>query len=313
MIDVGDLVGDEALQFIDKYKKRITRRKYVDPKTGRVSLQYNPLSTLEDIYVPTRQGSGANVVPLMNDRSGRQIDDIVYFQNKLIYACGVPKILIGKEEDVNSKSTADTQYIAFLRTVRRIQSCIEPTILKFYKLVLEKNYKVKDVDLVVDWPITGTIDEKMRVEIETLKAQLAATLGKDLMMFDDEWLYKNIFGMSDEEIEELTTRMDSEEDDFEAEFDANMAAAEYDDDESDPAFDDPESGGSKDGKANSKKKTKSSDAVDQKLAQLRSKFESNEAFESFIQLHSIINNDKALRESIGKLIQMMKLKAGDIS
>ena len=320
MIDVGDLVGDEALQFIDKYKKRITRRKYVDPKTGRMSLQYNPLSVLEDIYVPTRQGSGAGVTPLMNDRGGRQIDDVVHFQNKLIYATGVPKLLIGKEEDVNSKSTADTQFVTFLRTVRRIQISIEPELLRYYKMILEKNYGIKDVELTIEWPLCGTIDEKMRWEIETLKATLAATLGKDLMMFDDAWLYKNIFNMSDEEIDALTSRMDQEEAKAQAQSDANLEGATFDADETDPVFDEPPKYPSK-AKPNDKKKAgsgttkaptkdKSKESI---LSSIRGDFKDDRSYQQFLDLHSKIASSPVLEEQLVKVIKYMKLVRGDLT
>jgi hypothetical protein len=218
MVDVGDLVGDEALDFIDKYKRRITRKKYVDPLTGRMSFKYNPLSIIEDIYVPIRAGSGAGIQSLNNSEGSKNIDDINYFQNKLIYSTGVPKLLIGKEEDINSKSTTETQYVCFLRTIRRIQTLLEPEILRFYKMALLSR-GIDAPDLYIYWPVTNTIDEERRMRIEQVKTNIGISLC-DKSLIDDYFMYKNFMGMSDEEIVELTTRMDETEAKISAEVDA---------------------------------------------------------------------------------------------
>lgn len=217
LVDVGELMGDEALEFIDKYKKRVARKKYVDPQTGRLSFRYNPLSVIEDIYVPIRQGSGAGIQALNNNDGVKNIDDINYFQNKLIYSTGVPKLLIGKEEDINSKSTADTQYICFLRTIRRIQTLVEPEIIRFYKIALMSR-GISDPNISIEWPVTNTIDEERKWRIEKLKIDIGKSLAESALI-DDYYLYKNFMGLSDEEIEILVNRMDETEEKLASEID----------------------------------------------------------------------------------------------
>lgn len=210
LVDVGDLVGDEALDFIDKYKRRVSRKKYIDPQTGRVSFKYNPLSVIEDIFIPIRQGSGAGIQALNGAAGEKNIDDINYFQNKLIYSTGVPKILIGKEEDLNSKSSSDTQYVCFLRTVRRIQTLIEPEILRFYKICLMSRGIEIPEDLSIFWPVTNTIDEERRWRIEQIKIQIGLSLA-DKSLIDDYYFYQNFMGLNDEQIDTLVERMDETE------------------------------------------------------------------------------------------------------
>ena len=215
IVDVGDLQGEDALSFLDQYRKRVTRRKYVDSRTGKWAWNYNPLSVIEDIMVPTRAGSGGNVVALNNNSStGKNIEDIMYFQDKLIYSTGTPKILIGKEVDTNSKSTSDNQMIVFLRRIRRIQSSITPAIKELYKnmLAIEGVYVTLD-ELNVQWPSSMTIDEERNMIIEKLKAEIAKILRVDIGCVDDFYIYTKILGMSDIEAETLKDRLDAQKED----------------------------------------------------------------------------------------------------
>jgi len=215
IVDVGDLQGEDALSFLDQYRKRVTRRKYVDSRTGKWAWNYNPLSVIEDIMVPTRAGSGGNVVALNNNNAtGKNIEDIMYFQDKLIYSTGTPKILIGKEVDTNSKSTSDNQMIVFLRRIRRIQSSITPAIKELYKnmLAIEGVYVTLD-ELNVQWPSSMTIDEERNMIIEKLKAEIAKILRVDIGCVDDFFIYTKILGMSDIEAETLKDRLDAQKED----------------------------------------------------------------------------------------------------
>jgi len=208
IIDVGDMVGDEALDYIDKYKRKISRRKYIDPSTGKMSFKFNPLSVVEDLVVPTRQGSGGNVIPLSNNNSGgKDIADINYFQDKMIYSTGVPKVMIGKEQDVAGKGTSDMQYISFLRAIRRIQIMIEPTIIKFYQLALAAK-GFPNIQLTIEWPLLGTLDEERRWKIMDLKMGIAAKLSQDLAIVDDTYIYTQLMGMTDEEAADMQKRVD---------------------------------------------------------------------------------------------------------
>jgi len=198
VVDVGDYQGEDALNYMDQYKKRITRRKYINPTTGKLSWKFNPLSVLEDILIPTRQGSSSTVIPLNRDSGSETIDDIQYVQNKLIYSTNVPKILIGKEEDINSKSTSDLQFSSFLRSIRKTQLLIEPEIIRLFTNALRiEGVKAVDYGIKIKFPVLGTIDAERELQVWKLKAEVATMLGRDAELFHDKWIYENIFGMDE--------------------------------------------------------------------------------------------------------------------
>lgn len=212
IVDVGELQGEEALTFLDTYKKRVMRRKYIDPRTGKFSWEYNPLSVIEDIMVPTRAGSGGNVIPLnKNNSTGNDIKDIYYCQDKLIYSTGTPKILIGKEIDINSKSTSDNQMGTFLRRIRRTQTTITPDVKILYWNILRiEGVIISPDELEVHWPLSLIIDEEVKMRIERIKCEIAKMLKVDLDIVDDKFIYIRVLGMSDAEADEMIARMNIE-------------------------------------------------------------------------------------------------------
>lgn len=293
IVDVGDLQGEDALSFLDQYRKRVTRRKYVDSRTGKWAWNYNPLSVIEDIMVPTRAGSGGNVVALNNNSAtGKNIEDIMYFQDKLIYSTGTPKILIGKEVDTNSKSTSDNQMIVFLRRIRRIQSSITPAIKELYKnmLAIEGVYVTLD-ELNVQWPSSMTIDEERNMIIEKLKAEIAKILRVDIGCVDDFFIYTKILGMSDIEAEALKDRLDAQKED-DLFYNSNRFNSQNTPDEEEPAD-----------TQNATKPTK-----EELVNIIRAKL-NDDQFKEWERLQDIIKANPILAECVVDLINV--LQAGD--
>lgn len=209
ILDVGEAQGEEVLGFIDNYKKKISRRKYIDPHTGKWTWSQNPLSVIEDIVVPTRSGSGGNVVAL-NSASGvgHDVKDILYFQDKLIYSTGTPKILIGKETDTNSKSTSDNQMIGFVRRIKRFQNLLTPSIKTLYtKILAIEGTFIEAEDLKIEWTPMTTVDEERKVAMDKLRAEVAKIYAVDIKCVDDEFINEHFLGLSEDEITKLQARL----------------------------------------------------------------------------------------------------------
>ena len=298
IVDVGELQGDDALAFLDQYKKRVTRRKYIDPRTGKWSWNYNPLSVIEDIMVPTRAGSGGNVVPLNNNNStGKNIEDIMYFQDKMIYSTGTPKILIGKEVDTNSKSTSDNQMIGFLRRIRRIQYIITPPLKQLYQNMLAiEGVQIGLDELNVNWPLSMTVDEERKMATEKIKAEIAKILKIEVGCIDDEFIYTKILGMSDIEAADMKSRVDAmKEEEFQKQQALMAAQAANNADSEDDSEDETES--TKPNKEEMLKVIKSKLTTDQ--------------FKEWQKMQKIIKNHPVLADCVVNLIQLLQAQAGN--
>lgn len=293
IVDVGELQGEDALAFLDAYKKRVTRRKYIDQRTGKWSWSYNPLSVIEDIMVPTRAGSGGNVVALNNNSStGKNIEDIMYFQDKLIYSTGTPKILIGKEVDTNSKSTSDNQMIGFLRRIRRNQLIITPDIKKLYQNILRiEGVEVDLNEINVVWPLSMTVDEERKMATEKTRAEIAKILRVDIGCVDDRFIYTNILGMSDAEADEMEDR---------------VATMREDEDERNAAlFAQPAVNGEDDSEDDSEKPTK-----EHLIGIVRNKL-TDAQFKEWEKMQRIIHKNPELGEMVVDLITVLQARTGN--
>jgi hypothetical protein len=293
IVDVGELQGEDALAFLDAYKKRVTRRKYIDQRTGKWSWSYNPLSVIEDIMVPTRAGSGGNVVALNNNSStGKNIEDIMYFQDKLIYSTGTPKILIGKEVDTNSKSTSDNQMIGFLRRIRRNQLIITPDIKKLYQNILRiEGVEVDLNELNVVWPLSMTVDEERKMATEKIRAEIAKILRVDIGCVDDRFIYTNILGMSESEADEMEDR---------------VATMREDEDERNAAlFAQPAVNGEDDSEDDSEKPTK-----EHLIGIVRNKL-TDAQFKEWEKMQRIIHKNPELGEMVVDLITVLQARTGN--
>lgn len=324
IVDVGDLDGDDALDYLRKYQQKIIRRKYIDPATGQMSYKYNPLSQMEDIYVPTRQGSGGNVVALnKGEGTGKNIEDVNYFQNKMIYAVGVPKLLIGKEEDINSKSTSDMQFICFLRMIRMIQTVLEAEIIRFFKNALEAE-KIQDDTLYVDWPVCGTIDEERKWKIEQIKCQVAAMMSQDMSIIDDQFIYSNILGWDDALIAEVKERMEAAEDAAEEEFNAQLALArddtgnpEAEDEYMSMDDEDPDVQASKTNPNKPKKPTKPTEddeeesITKEKYMEMAKARMTKKQYTQFEKMSKLVEQNKELRSLLYQFIHLTNTRIGE--
>ncbi len=93
-IDVGDMPEHMAMTHVERMKNEIHQRRIPTNRGGSTSLMdaaYNPLSILEDFFFPqTADGRGSSVETLPGGDNLGQIDDLRWFNNKLIRGLRIP-------------------------------------------------------------------------------------------------------------------------------------------------------------------------------------------------------------------------------
>jgi len=99
-IDVGELPPPEAEAHVESVKRRIKKKRRLNPITGKFDVTSNPLSAEEDMFVGVRTGSQAGITKLEGASRLDAIKDVEYFQNKMFTVVKVPKSYLGLEKDV---------------------------------------------------------------------------------------------------------------------------------------------------------------------------------------------------------------------
>jgi len=93
-IDVGTMPPNKAQQYLERIRYEV-QQKRIPSRTGGganvVDSTYNPMSILEDyFFAVTSEGRGSKVEVLPGGENLGDIDDLRYFNNKMLRALGVP-------------------------------------------------------------------------------------------------------------------------------------------------------------------------------------------------------------------------------
>lgn len=148
MIDTGTLPPNKARQFIEQLKYDVQQKRIPNRSGGGnnvVDSAYNPLSTMEDYFFAVGpDGRGSKVETLPGGENLGEIDDLKYFNNKMLRALGIPSSYIpsGPEDGSAAKGdggigSAFVQEFRFSEKCKRYQrQIIKPIDLEF-KLFLK--------------------------------------------------------------------------------------------------------------------------------------------------------------------------------
>lgn len=204
LVDVDGIEpGEPTIEYLNKVKDMMKKRRTIDPVTGKMDLKFNPLSMEEDLFVGVRSNGKADVKVLQGQANLGQLGDIEFFQNKLFAGIKVPKAYLGFERDVNAKATLTEQDVQFARSVRRIQLAIIEQYRKLFDFVLAvRGIDPTSVEYTIKLPVISTIDELRMWQVKKLKAEVAKVLRKEVGL-SFRWILQNMLELTDEDIEDI--------------------------------------------------------------------------------------------------------------
>jgi len=200
-IDVGAIPPNEIEQYMQKVVTQMKRNQVVNQDTGRVDLRYNPLSIEEDYYIPTRGGNTSRIETLAGGTYTGDIDDVKYLRDKLFSALKIPaSYLSNSAEHEEDKTTLAQKDIRFARTIQRLQRSIVAELEKVGIIHLYiLGYRSKDL---ISFGLSLNNPSKIAAmqELEHWKLKFDIASGATEGYFSKQWVAKNIFNLSDEEI-----------------------------------------------------------------------------------------------------------------
>jgi len=203
-IDVGNIAPNDVPAFMEKARTQLKRNQIVDSNSGRVDLRYNPLSTDEDYFIPTRGEHSSTIESLPGGQYTGDIEDLKYIQNKLFAALKIPKSYLGYEEDVGAKATLSQQDVRFSRTIQRIQRVFITELNKIAVIHLwSMGYRADDlVNFEITMANPSSIAELQRLELVRTKLEVASVVPQNGIV-DKQWVYKSILKIPVEDIESI--------------------------------------------------------------------------------------------------------------
>ena len=201
-IDIGNINPTEVDNYMQKIINKMKKTPFVNKDTGDYNLKYNVQNLTEDFFLPVRGGDSGTSIENLAGLDYTAIEDIDYLKAKLFAALKIPKAFLGYEEDVNGKATLAAQDVRFARTIERIQKTVVSELTKI-AIVHLAAHGIDDSEMT-NFQLTltnaSTIYEQEKVNLWSEKTRLAGDL-KQLNMLSSDWVFHNVFGMSDEEVD----------------------------------------------------------------------------------------------------------------
>ncbi len=209
-IDVGQLPPFKAEAFVDRMKDQFRKKKV---QTGRgtganaVDERWHAPAADEDYWVPIRPNANTRIETLPGAQNLGEIDDALYFRNKLFTALNFPKNYMSNEDPGATRITLSAQDARFARMVERIQASIEDGILEICERHLEMRGFPSDAfeDLKIQMTPPSSWKELSEAEIMNNRINVITTLKSSLLMSDYDLLTR-FMKIPEKEAERIISR-----------------------------------------------------------------------------------------------------------
>ncbi len=213
-IDVGNLPTAEANRYVQRIKDNYRTTQILDDK-GNINRTASALSLTQDVFVPTREGSGTEITTLGAGTALNNIDDIRYFRDQILWTMNIPPEYLGFTSDQsggnNGRGSLAMQDIKFSRFAERIQFNIVEGLTKIAAIELFFKHK-KKTDLNnfrIELTPPSNIKELMDLEFVTNKMNLIQTMN-GTGLFPKKYILEYVMKMSKKEIDNITFFKDLE-------------------------------------------------------------------------------------------------------
>ena len=207
-IDIGNINPQEVDNYMQKIINKMKKTPFVDKNSGDYNLKYNIQNLTEDFFLPVRGGDSGTSIENLQGLEYAAVEDIDYLKAKLFAALKVPKAYLSYDENVNGKATLAAEDVRFARTIERIQRTI---VSELYKIAIVHlaGQGISDSEMT-NFQLTltnsSTIYEQEKVNLWSEKVRLATDI-KGMNMLSTDWVYHNVFGISEDEMDTERAKM----------------------------------------------------------------------------------------------------------
>ncbi|MNK44123.1 Bacteriophage T4-like capsid assembly protein (Gp20) [compost metagenome] len=212
-VDVGGIPVHKSQAYLDKVKMEIHQRRIPTRTGGGSNIQdaaYNPLSIMEDyFFAQTADGRGSRVETLPGGENLGQIDDLKYFNNKMIRGLRVPSSYLptGPEDGQASFNdgrvgTAYIQEYRFANYCQRLQLLLASVIEDEFKLFIKRRgYNIDAGMFSIEFNPPQNFRQFAQIERDTAQIGVFTQLA-DVSWLSKRFLASRFMGLSEEELVE---------------------------------------------------------------------------------------------------------------
>jgi hypothetical protein len=212
-IDVGTMPPNKAQQYLERIRYEV-QQKRIPSRTGGgsnvVDSTYNPMSILEDyFFAVTSEGRGSKVETLSGGENLGDIDDLRYFNNKMLRALGVPSSYLptGPEDGTAAVNdgrvgTAFIQEFRFSKVVGRYQQQVIEPLDREFKLFLKfRGITIDNSLFQLEFTEPQSFSEYRQLELDSAKINTFTAL-TDISFVSKRFILKRYLGWTEAELAE---------------------------------------------------------------------------------------------------------------
>jgi hypothetical protein len=223
-IDVGNLPKGKAEQYMRDVMVKYRNKMVYDANTGELRDDRKHMSMLEDFWLPRREGGkGTEITTLPAGQNLGQIEDVQYFQKKLLQSLSVPYSRMDQQNGgglagIGRTTELTRDELRFNKFINRLRNKFSQLFdhalrvqLSLKGVCTEEEWDKFREDIYYDYKKDNNFVELK--EADLLQQRLSILnlvepyVGK---YYSQEWVKKNILRLTDEEIEEMQKQIDDE-------------------------------------------------------------------------------------------------------
>jgi len=220
-IDVGNLPKVKAEQYLKDVMNRYRNKLVYNASTGEIKDDRQQMSMLEDFWLPRREGGrGTEITTLPGGSNLGEIDDILYFQKKLYRSLNIPISRLETESGFNMGRGAEitrdeVKFTKFVQKLRKKFNFLFNNILKTQLLlkgvVAEEDWLSIKENLSYEYMKDGHYAEMRDMDLLRDRLEVLNTIEPYIgQYFSKKYVQKQVFRMSDIEIESMQKEIDAE-------------------------------------------------------------------------------------------------------
>ena len=212
-IDVGNMPPHKARQYLEQVKYEVQQKRMPSKNSKGQSVadsSYNPMSMLEDyFFAQTAEGRGSKVDTLPGGENLGQIDDLRYFNNKLLRGLRVPSSYLptGPEDgsavyNDGKVGVAYIQEFRFAKYVERLQQQIQEDLDREFKMFLKyRGIELDNGNFSIEFNKPMNFSSYRDIQLEAERAQLYASV-QAVPHLSAQFKLKKYLGLTEDEMRE---------------------------------------------------------------------------------------------------------------
>jgi hypothetical protein len=222
-IDVGNLPKGKAEQYLRDVMVKYRNKMVYDASTGELRDDRKHMSMLEDFWLPRREGGkGTEITTLAAGQNLGQLEDVQYFQKKLLQSLSVPYsrlepqggglVGLGRTTEVTRDELKFMKFITKLRNkFTQVFDHALKTQLALKGICTQEEWEEFRENIYYDFKKDNNFTELRDAELLQQRLQMLGQIDPYVgRYYSQEWVKKNVLHLSDEEIDEMQKQIDAE-------------------------------------------------------------------------------------------------------